>query len=72
MKKKIMNFIVWVLLAIAGAWIIITACLVLYLQVGFERLSLAAAVLIFLVVFSLVVKAAHILGSYISPSVKFG
>lgn len=71
MKKKIKSIIVWTLLAIAGAWIIIIANIVLYLQVGFERLSLTAAALFFLAVLCLVVKAIHILGSHIL-SVKSG
>ena len=69
MKKKVKSIIVWGLLAIVGAWIVIIANMVLYLQVGFERLSLTVAVFFFLAVFCLVVKAVHILGLCITNKI---
>ena len=68
LKKKITNFIVWLLLSVVGAWITFIACLTLYLQVGFEKISLIAAIAIFLAVLALVVSAVYTLGSMLSTN----
>lgn len=63
MRKKIMNFFVWVLLASVGDVVFIAVCLAIYLNTAINRLPFFVGLSIFVALFCLMIKGIHTLGS---------